>query len=96
MHIKILHGEIFEFPEFFFCLNTFLCKWQCHTPCFDGILVDGFLFELWHFCDFESVCLLGNSSSSHAPPPPTEGCKNYAADQKNLRFKWVGAIVKEG
>jgi hypothetical protein len=87
-----------SFQNSSFALIFFICKWQGHTPYFDGILVDGFLFELRHFYDFEFVCLLGNSSSSHAPPPPpppTKGCNNYAADQKNLMFKWVGAIVKE-
>jgi len=43
LKIIFLHGEIFEFSEFFFCLQI-LCNVNgkgttvCHTPCSFGVL----------------------------------------------------------
>jgi hypothetical protein len=66
LKIIFLHGEIFEFPSFFFCLNTLFnvnCKTTVwHTPCFLGGGREWELTNLSNLLDFLQIytCVLKN------------------------------------
>jgi hypothetical protein len=89
MHVKYL-----SFKNSSFALILFYVNGKA-TPL---VLMGFLLMDSCLSCDISVilnlfVCWATPLLHMHHHHP--EGCKNYATDHKNLRFKWVGAIVKE-